>query len=113
MLAGSRRGPCPAGTFHHGGHRGHPGRGEAGDVSTVRDGDPPKGSNRDRWLPLVLLALVPFVLLRLGLHPVGDPDTFWHLRAGDHLWGTWQFSGPDPFSRFSTRTWVLHEWLPE
>ncbi|KQU69467.1 hypothetical protein [Phycicoccus sp. Root101] len=82
-------------------------------MSTVHDGDPPKGSNRDRWLPLVLLALVPFVLLRLGLHPVGDPDTFWHLRAGDHLWGTWQFSGPDPFSRFSTRTWVLHEWLPE
>ncbi|WP_406831783.1 hypothetical protein ABEG17_02910 [Pedococcus sp. KACC 23699] len=70
-------------------------------------------SGRDRWLPLVFLALIPFILLRLGLHPVGDPDTFWHLRAGSHLWGTWQFNGPDPLSQFSSRSWVLHEWLPE
>ena len=82
-------------------------------MSTASRGHGAGRATLDRWLPLLLLALVPFVLLRLGLHPVGDPDTFWHVRAGHQLWDTWQFNGPDPLSQFSTRTWVLHEWLPE
>jgi hypothetical protein len=47
------------------------------------------------------------------LGPVRDPDTFWHLATGDWLRKTWQFSGPDPWSATSTRTWTLHEWIPE
>ena len=47
------------------------------------------------------------------VQPVGDPDTFWHLAAGDHLRRTWSFSGPDPWSTMSTQPWRLHEWLPE
>ncbi|HET7400013.1 MAG TPA: hypothetical protein VFJ94_15970 [Intrasporangium sp.] len=62
-----------------------------------------------RALPgLVLLAVAVRVLV-----PVRDPDTFWHLRAGDFLRQTWSFAGPEPWSPASSRPWVLHEWLPE
>jgi hypothetical protein len=60
-------------------------------------------------LPVVVLVLLP--VMTLG--PVKDPDTFWHLATGDWLRETWQFSGPDPWSASSTRTWTLHEWMPE
>lgn len=65
------------------------------------------------WLPLGVVALVPLLLLRLSASGISDPDTFWHIRAGHFLLDTWQFNGPDPFSRFSENRWVLHEWLPE
>jgi hypothetical protein len=65
------------------------------------------------WAPLGVIALVPLFLLLGRSHQVGDPDTFWHIRAGDHLLETWQFTGPDPWSPFTTNTWVLHEWVPE
>lgn len=60
-------------------------------------------------LPGLLLLVVTVQLAR----PVGDPDTFWHLAAGDRLRETWVFNGPDPWSTMSTRPWRLHEWLPE
>lgn len=65
------------------------------------------------WLPLGVVALVPLFLLFSRGHQIGDPDTFWHIRAGDFLLKTWQFSGPDPWSPFTSHTWVLHEWVPE
>ena len=65
------------------------------------------------WAPLGVVALVPLFLLLGRGYQIGDPDTFWHIRAGDFLLQTWQFSGPDPWSPFTTNTWVLHEWLPE
>lgn len=68
-------------------------------------------------LPLGMRRLLPasvlFVVTVVALRPVNDPDTFWHLATGDWLRGVWQFSGPDPWSPMSTRTWTLHEWLPE
>ncbi len=57
---------------------------------------------------LVVLAAV----IQLA-RPLGDPDTFWHLAAGDRLRETWSFNGPDPWSTMSTQPWRLHEWLPE
>ena len=65
------------------------------------------------WAPLGVVALVPLFLLFGRSHQIGDPDTFWHIRAGDYLVQTWQFAGPDPWSPFTANTWVLHEWLPE
>ncbi|WP_091761384.1 hypothetical protein [Pedococcus cremeus] len=62
---------------------------------------------------MAFLAVVPLILLRLTLHGVADPDTFWHIRAGQYLWGNWKFTSPDPWSPFSSRNWILHEWLPE
>ena len=63
--------------------------------------------------PFIGLALLYAGLMRHLVAAPGDPDTWWHLRAGEHLWQTWSFSGPDPWNRFATRPWVLHEWLPE
>jgi hypothetical protein len=65
------------------------------------------------WAPLVVLAALPLLILKAFLRPVSDPDAFWHVRAGGYLWSTREFSGPEPWSRFSSRPWVLHEWLPE
>jgi hypothetical protein len=68
-------------------------------------------------LPLLLRQLLPglvvlFTVLRV-VRPVNDPDTFWHVAAGDRLRETWSFSGADPWSTMSTQPWRLHEWLPE
>ena len=65
------------------------------------------------WLPLGVVALVPLLLLRLSASGISDPDTFWHIRTSHFLLDTWQFTGPDPFFRFSENRWVLHEWLPK
>jgi hypothetical protein len=64
-------------------------------------------------VPLGIVALVPVFLLFGRSHQVGDPDTFWHIKAGDFLLQTRQFAGPDPWSPFTSKTWVLHEWVPE
>jgi hypothetical protein len=61
--------------------------------------------------------LLPGVVLLAAIvqlaRPIADPDTFWHIAAGDRLRETWTFSGPDPWSTMSTQPWRLHEWLPE
>ena len=67
---------------------------------------------------LVLGPVVAFGLLLLGLSRnagtgITDPDTPWHVLAGRHLWDTWQFHGPDPYSMFTMGPWVLNQWLPE
>lgn len=65
------------------------------------------------WAPIAVLAIAPIAIAVKMLGPLTDPDTFWHLHTGQWLWDTWQFSGPDPWSKFSSRPFVLHEWLPE
>lgn len=65
------------------------------------------------WAPLAVVALIPLFLLTGRDHRIGDPDTFWHIRAGDYLRSSWTFVGPDPWSAFTSHPWVLHEWLPE
>jgi hypothetical protein len=77
----------------------------------------PAPTGRRSALPLLLRQLLPglvllFTVLRV-VRPVDDPDTFWHIAAGDRLRETWSFSGPDPWSTMSTQPWRLHEWLPE
>ncbi|WP_295692701.1 hypothetical protein [Lapillicoccus sp.] len=50
-------------------------------------------------------------VITIAVRPITDPDTWWNLRAGQWLRQTWQFAGPDPFSTFSTRDFVLTEWV--
>lgn len=57
------------------------------------------------------MVLALFAVKALG--PVHDPDTFWHLRAGEHLLGTGQFVLDDPFGAGAQRPWILNQWLPE
>jgi hypothetical protein len=66
-----------------------------------------------RWGPLVGFALLLLALARHAGEGIGDPDTLWHVLAGDHLWRTGQFAGPDPLSDFTTGPWILHQWLPD
>ncbi|NUR82120.1 MAG: hypothetical protein HOQ21_17035 [Dermatophilaceae bacterium] len=90
---------------------------EATTDATTDDGSGPTDTVRRSALPLLLRQLLPglvvlFTVLRT-VKPVDDPDTFWHIAAGDRLRQTWSFSGPDPWSTMSTQPWRLHEWLPE
>jgi len=62
---------------------------------------------------LVLPGLVILLATLWTVRPVSDPDSFWHIAAGDYLRRTWTFNGPDPWSSQSSRPWRLHEWLPE
>jgi len=81
------------------------------------DSDPTPRRERRGPLPLVLRQALPGLVILVAVvqlaRPIGDPDTFWHLAAGDRLRETWTFSGPDPWSTMSTQPWRLHEWLPE
>ena len=66
-----------------------------------------------RWGPLAGFGLLLLALTRSAGGGISDPDTLWHVLAGDHLRATWQFAGPDPLSRFTTEPWILTQWLPE
>ncbi len=77
----------------------------------------PSAAGTRSALPLLLRQAMPGVVAAVfviaAAKPVGDPDTFWHIAAGDHLRATWTFNGPDPWSTMSSQPWRLHEWLPE
>lgn len=66
-----------------------------------------------RWMPFVLVLGLMGVATQQGLRPIGDPDTWWHLRLGDEIWRTWNFTDPAPWTRFATQHWVTTQWLPE
>lgn len=66
-----------------------------------------------RWAPLALFGLLLVALARHTAAGITDPDTLWHILAGDHLWETHQLAGADPLSRFTVEPWVLNQWLPE
>lgn len=66
-----------------------------------------------RWLPVAGLCCLLLALVRGAGAGISDPDTPWHILAGDYLRRTWHFVGPDPLSTFTTERWVLNQWLPE
>ena len=78
-----------------------------------RPAEGPAPSGLVRWAPVALLGLLLLALTRSAGAGISDPDTLWHVLAGDHLRATWQFAGPDPLSQFTTEPWVLTQWLPE
>ena len=66
-----------------------------------------------RWMPFLLVLGLMGLAARQGFQPIGDPDTWWHLRLGDELSHTWNFTDPAPWTRFATEHWVTTQWLPE
>jgi hypothetical protein len=66
-----------------------------------------------RWAPLGAFLLLLLSIARRAGGGISDPDTLWHVLAGEHLWRTRRFVGPDPLSDFTTEPWVLNQWLPE
>lgn len=66
-----------------------------------------------RWTPFLLVLGLMGMAARHGFRPIGDPDTWWHLRLGDDIWRTWNLTDPQPWTRFATEHWVTTQWLPE
>jgi len=66
-----------------------------------------------RWLVPTLSVFAVATTVKLGIRPVSDPDAWWHLKAGAYVLSHWQFNGPDPWVPFSSRPFVLTQWLPE
>ena len=64
-------------------------------------------------MPFLLVLGLIAVTARRGFRPLGDPDTWWHLRLGDDIWRTWNLTNPAPWTRFATQHWVTTQWLPE
>ena len=48
-----------------------------------------------RWAPVALLGLLLLALTRTAGLGISDPDTLWHVLAGDHLRETGQFARND------------------
>lgn len=60
------------------------------------------------------LAVGIFGLFRAMSLPLGDPDQFWHLRAGEYILTHMAVPMADPFSfTMAQRPWTAHEWLYE
>jgi hypothetical protein len=80
--------------------------------------EPRPGEHADRqrdprWLVPALALFAVGTTTRFGIRPVSDPDAWWHLKAGAYLLSHWRFDGPDPWVPFSSRPFVLTQWLPE
>ena len=66
-----------------------------------------------RWLVPSLAVFAIASTVKFGIRPVSDPDTWWHLKAGAYLLSGGRFNGPDPWVPFSSKPFVLTQWLPE
>ena len=66
-----------------------------------------------RWVPLAGLVVLMLSLSRHAGMGVSDPDTLWHVLAGQHLMQSWSFAGPDPLATFTIHPFVMHQWLPD
>lgn len=64
-------------------------------------------------MPFLLVLGLVGMAVRHGFRPLGDPDTWWHLRLGDEIWHNWNLTDPSPWTRFATQPWVTTQWLPE
>ncbi|MGL5817849.1 MAG: hypothetical protein ACRCYR_09825 [Phycicoccus sp.] len=66
-----------------------------------------------RWLRLAPLLVVLVGIAVRTTRPVDDTDTWFHLRAGEEIRGTFDLVGPDPWVSFTSREWIRHQWLPD
>lgn len=77
----------------------------------------PTNALREPGLPLVVRRLLPGSVIAAFtvwmLAPLGDPDSLWHILAGQRLLETGEFVQADTYSPATTAPWVLHQWLPE
>ena len=80
---------------------------------TSGDSDSSRRPLMPRWMPFLLVLGLVGMAARRGFRPIGDPDTWWHLRLGDDIWRTWNLTNPAPWTRFATQHWVTTQWLPE
>lgn len=68
------------------------------------------------WLGRVVGLSCPVLLALYALKPLNaikDPDSYWHIVAGQHLLHSGQFVLADPFGAATENVWILNQWLPE
>jgi hypothetical protein len=64
----------------------------------------------ERLMTLVLL----LCLFVMAARPIVDPDFWWHLRTGQHIFETGTIPRQDVFSHtLQGQPWITHEWLTE
>jgi hypothetical protein len=66
-----------------------------------------------RWLVPALALFAIAATVKFGIRAVSDPDAWWHLKTGAYVLSGGRFNGPDPWVPFSSRPFVLTQWLPE
>ena len=68
-----------------------------------------------RWIvPLALLTGIFLLMVRLAARPLGNYDTYFHLRFGhEFVTGAWSVDDPGSVSSFATADWVPTQWLPQ
>jgi hypothetical protein len=86
----------------------------AGELEQDATARPAKHGDPDpRWLVPTLALFAIATTVKLGIREVSDPDAWWHLKTGAYVLSGGSFNGPDPWVPFSTRPFVLTQWLPE
>lgn len=65
------------------------------------------------WLPALVLVGVVVALVRQAADPLGNTDTFFHLRFGHEFLHGWSLRHPGSVSSFATREWLPTQWLPQ
>lgn len=53
------------------------------------------------------------ILVRLAARPLGNNDTYFHLRFGREFLDSWSLGQPGSVTRFATADWIPTQWLPE
>jgi hypothetical protein len=66
-----------------------------------------------RLVPVGLFALLLLIVVEKVSAPLGNADTWFHLRFGAEFWGHWSLTDPGSVSTFGTRHWIPTEWLGE
>ena len=65
-------------------------------------------------LALALLGATFATLVRIASFPLGNADTFFHLRFGhEFLTGAWSLRDPGSVTTFATADWLPTQWLPQ
>ncbi len=73
-----------------------------------------KGLLRSLTTGRLFLAILFLSLATLAVQETLDPDLWWHLRTGQHIWEMRAIPRQDVFSyTASEHQWITHEWLSE
>jgi hypothetical protein len=65
------------------------------------------------WLPGLVLVGVVVAMVRLAARPLGNTDTYFHLRFGHEFLHGWSLRDPGSVSSFASREWLPTQWLPQ
>ena len=64
-------------------------------------------------LPYAVLAVTALAMVGTCAAPLGNGDTYFHLRLGAEFLDGWSLRHPGSVTTFGTRDWVPTQWLPE